>query len=205
MFSGRKCEIWGMNFLHHMYCIILGTCYCFSLKIINLRFIISASMNKSIWQREQKTDIVLAIRLPVEEVVVLGDVGDDAQRVGHLVGHQVLRVQQRREAQLPLRGLKGLREKDKQWMKDAEKRKLYNKHFFKLVMVQTCVNCCPCVKFGPFSDVFISEKMIILWNCWKNNDHYSELLPLKKKIKINRICSLPFCESFKNVCLFCED
>lgn len=47
---------------------------------------------------------------PLEVVVVLGHVGQDAQPVGHLQGHHVLGVQQGRDAQLLLRHAKGLRE-----------------------------------------------------------------------------------------------
>ena len=43
-----------------------------------------------------------------EVVVVLGDVGDHTQLVGHTHGHHVLRVQQRWDPQLILRYVKRL-------------------------------------------------------------------------------------------------
>ena len=45
-----------------------------------------------------------------EEVVVLGDVGDDAQPVGHFHGHHVLWVQQGWDSQLRLSHLERLKE-----------------------------------------------------------------------------------------------
>lgn len=45
---------------------------------------------------------------PVEVVVVLGHVGQNAQPVGHLQGHHVLGVQQGRDAQLLLSHAEGL-------------------------------------------------------------------------------------------------
>lgn len=54
------------------------------------------------------------IRLPVEEVVVLGKVGDDAQMIRHPGGSHVVWVQQCRDAQLRLCSLKSLHtERDK--------------------------------------------------------------------------------------------
>lgn len=50
---------------------------------------------------------VPTVRLPVEVAVVPGEVGDDAQVVGLLASH-IAGVQQRRDAQLGLRDLKGL-------------------------------------------------------------------------------------------------
>lgn len=47
---------------------------------------------------------------PLEVVVVLGHVGQDAQPVGDLQSHHVLGVQQGRDAQLLLRHAEGLRE-----------------------------------------------------------------------------------------------
>lgn len=47
------------------------------------------------------------VRLPAEEAVVPGEVGDDAQVVRRLADH-VTRVQQRRDAQLDLCDLEGL-------------------------------------------------------------------------------------------------
>lgn len=52
---------------------------------------------------------------PLEVVVVLGHVGQDAQPVRHLQGHHVLGVQQGRDAQLLLRHTEGLREGGGQW------------------------------------------------------------------------------------------
>ena len=58
------------------------------------------------------------VRLPVEDVVVLGKVGDDAQTIRHLRGRHVIWIQQRRDAQLHLCNLKRLQSrKDKQRMK----------------------------------------------------------------------------------------
>lgn len=65
-------------------------------------------MNKS----DQRA-IKHTIRLPVEEVVVLGEVGDDAQTIRRLGGNHVLWVQQSRDAQLRLCDLKSLQTRKK--------------------------------------------------------------------------------------------
>lgn len=56
---------------------------------------------------QRGTFTVPTVRLPVEEAVVPGEVGDDAQVVGLLASH-IAGVQQRRDAQLGLCDLKGL-------------------------------------------------------------------------------------------------
>lgn len=52
------------------------------------------------------------IRPPVEHAVVPGKVGDDTQTIGHLAGHHVVWVQQRRDSQLPLCNLECLRPRE---------------------------------------------------------------------------------------------
>lgn len=54
--------------------------------------------------------VLLTMGLVGEEVVVLGDIGDDAQPVRHFHGDHVLWVQQSRDSQLLLRHLKHLEE-----------------------------------------------------------------------------------------------
>lgn len=52
------------------------------------------------------------VRPPVERAVVPGKVGDDTQTIGHLAGHHVVWVQQRRDSQLPLCNLECLRPRE---------------------------------------------------------------------------------------------
>lgn len=51
---------------------------------------------------------VQTLRLVVEEIVILGDIGDDAEPVRHFHGHHVFRVQQGRNPQLCLSDFKCL-------------------------------------------------------------------------------------------------
>lgn len=63
--------------------------------------------------RNPSDSSVLTFRLVGEEVVVLGDIGDDAEPVRHFHGHHVLWVQQSWNTQLCLGHLKRLRGKNR--------------------------------------------------------------------------------------------